>query len=58
VGLEELGQLKNQITSSGIKPATCRIVAQCLNQLSIFEGLNGGAVRKADNLTAIWGPIV
>jgi hypothetical protein len=31
--LERLGQLKNPVTSSEIKPATFRIVAECLNQL-------------------------
>jgi hypothetical protein len=31
--LEELGQLKNPMASSGIKPATFRLVAQWLNQL-------------------------
>jgi hypothetical protein len=31
VRLEGLGQLKNPVTSSGIKPL--RLVAQCLNQL-------------------------
>jgi hypothetical protein len=33
VRLEELGQLKNPMTSSGIEPATFRFVEQCLNQL-------------------------
>jgi hypothetical protein len=31
VRLEGLGQLKNPITSSGIEPATFRLVGQCLN---------------------------
>jgi hypothetical protein len=31
--LEELGQLKNSMTSSGIGPATFQLVAYCLNQL-------------------------
>jgi hypothetical protein len=31
--LQGLGQLRNPITSSGIEPATFRLIAQCLNQL-------------------------
>jgi hypothetical protein len=34
VGLEGLGQLKNTVTSLGMEPATFRLIAQCLNQLS------------------------
>jgi hypothetical protein len=34
VRLGELGQVKNPMTSSGIKAATFRRAAQCLNQLS------------------------
>jgi hypothetical protein len=33
VQLEELGQLKNPVTSSGIEPATFQLVAQYLDQL-------------------------
>jgi hypothetical protein len=33
VRLEELGQLKNPMTSSILKPSTFRLVAWCLNQL-------------------------
>jgi hypothetical protein len=33
VQLEELGQLKNPLTFSGIKPVTFWFVAFCLNQL-------------------------
>jgi hypothetical protein len=33
VRMEGLGQLKNPVTSSGIAPATFRLVAQCLGQL-------------------------
>jgi hypothetical protein len=33
VRLEGLGQLKKPMTSSGIEPATFRLVAECLNQI-------------------------
>jgi hypothetical protein len=33
VRLERLGQLKNPVTSSGIEPATLRLVSYCLSQL-------------------------
>jgi hypothetical protein len=33
VRLEGLFQLKNPMTSSGIEPATFRLLTQCLNQL-------------------------
>jgi hypothetical protein len=33
VQMEDLGQLKNPMTSSGIKPMTLQLVAQCPNQL-------------------------
>jgi hypothetical protein len=33
VRLEELGQLKNPVTSSGLELATFQLVAQRLNQL-------------------------
>jgi hypothetical protein len=36
IQLEGLGQLKNPMTSSGIEPATFRLVTQCLNQLHCF----------------------
>jgi hypothetical protein len=35
--LEELNQLKNLMTSSGIEPATFWLVAQCLNQVRYHE---------------------
>jgi hypothetical protein len=31
--VEELGQLKNPMASSGIEPATFQLIAWCLNQL-------------------------
>jgi hypothetical protein len=34
VWLEELGQLKNPMTSSGIEPVTCRLVLWCLKHVS------------------------
>jgi hypothetical protein len=33
VRLDGLDQLKNPMTSTGIEPATFRLLAQCLNQL-------------------------
>jgi hypothetical protein len=36
VRLEGLGQLKNSMTSSGIKPATFRLVAYCLNKVCYY----------------------
>jgi hypothetical protein len=33
VRLEELGQMKNPMTSSGTEPVTFRLAALCLNQL-------------------------
>jgi hypothetical protein len=36
VRLEGLGELKNRMTSSGIEPATFRLVAWCLNQLYYY----------------------
>jgi hypothetical protein len=38
VWLEGLGQLKNPITSSGIKPMTFQLVAYCLNKLCYHAG--------------------
>jgi hypothetical protein len=35
--LEGSDQLKNPVSSSGIQPATFRLVAQCLNQLRYRE---------------------
>jgi hypothetical protein len=39
VRLEGLGQLKNPMISSGIEPATFRLVAQCLNLSSYFHNI-------------------
>jgi hypothetical protein len=36
VWLEGLGQLKYSMTSSGIEPATFRLIAYCLNQLRYY----------------------
>jgi hypothetical protein len=40
VQLEGLGQLKNPMTSLGIKPATFKLVAWCLNQLCYHVSRN------------------
>jgi hypothetical protein len=40
--LEGLSQLKNPVTSSGIKPAAFRLAAQCPNQLCYRMPQNAG----------------
>jgi hypothetical protein len=44
VQLEGLGTLKNPMTSSGIEPATFRLVELCLNQLR-YAHLKTGKVK-------------
>jgi hypothetical protein len=36
--MKGLGQLKNPLTSLGMKPTNFQLVAQCLNQPTIYEG--------------------
>jgi hypothetical protein len=49
VRLEGLGQLKISMTSSGIEPATFRLVAQCFNQLR--NRLPGKHVKEQNMLS-------
>jgi hypothetical protein len=52
VRLEELGQLKNPMTSSGIELATFRFVAQCSPRKEACKGMEekGGRTHKYKSL--------
>jgi hypothetical protein len=50
VRLEGLGQLKNAMTSSGIEPATFRLVALCINQLRyrvLLSPCNSHSIKRS-----------
>jgi hypothetical protein len=61
VRLKGLSQLKNPMTSSGIEPATLRLVALCLNQLryrvppptSRFNELRDDAVEIPNDIAGV-----
>jgi hypothetical protein len=47
VRLEEFGQLKNPMTSLGIKPVTFQLVAQCLNHRSIHKAARSWSISRS-----------